>query len=468
MRIRGIHNSIIEAAGITLRLCLLLLGLSIHIVAQAQLNTSQAIETGRQAMFFDDYRTAIHYFTLAVETKPYLAEGYYNRGQAYFHLGDFKMAEEDLSRAIMFNPFHIEYYELRGLCRIHTERYEAAANDYTTVIAEVPEHQTAYFNRALCRYELHDYATASLDLDFIIRHWPRFARAYVVKAQTCLELCDTLQGLFWIDSLLSISKREPNAWSVKGRHALKEKSYRLADSCYTQALRYDAGNVNYYLHRGIARFYSGYISRALSDFDRVLNIDPGNSIAQHNCSAIRHLIMTKNKVLPELLDVEDKETRSFMKEFMGKVEGRANERVFLPPYRVDGTHIFVTGGRHPIYSDDESFLRMLQLTDVEAGVPLPTALAKIRSYVVALPDDALLLYNLGCLEVEGGTLEAAEQAFDKAIIYDPLLAEAYYNKAVVHLLRNEHNIARPLLLKAGDMGIVKAYAVLHQIETRQE
>lgn len=467
MRIRGIHNSIIEAAGITLRLCLLLLGLSIHIVAQAQLNTSQAIETGRQAMFFDDYRTAIHYFTLAVEAKPYLAEGYYNRGLAYFHLGDFMTAEDDLSRAIMFNPFHVEYYELRGLCRIHTEKYAAAASDYTNVIAEAPEHQTAYFNRALCRFELHDYATANLDLDFIISHWPRFARAYVVKAQVCLELADTLQGLYWIDSLLTISKREPNAWSVKGRHALKQKAYNLADSCYTQALRYDAGNVNYYLHRGNARFCNGHISMALSDFERVLTIEPENNLAQHNCSAIRHLIETRGKILPELLDVEDEENHSFMKEFMGKVEGRANERVFLPPYRVDGTHLYVAGGRHPIYSDDESFLRMLQFTDVEAGVPLTTALAKIRSYVAASPDDALLLYNLGCLEVEGGTLEDAEKAFDKAILLDPLLAEAYYNKAVVHLLRNEHNVARPLLLKAGDMGIVKAYAVLHQIEAKE-
>lgn len=419
-------------------------------------------------MFFDDYRTAIHYFTLAIEAKPYLAEGYYNRGLAYFHLGEFITAEDDLSRAIMFNPFHVEYYELRGICRIHNEQYEAAVADYTSVIVEVPEHQTAYFNRALCRYELHDYATACLDLDFIIRHWPRFARAYVVKAQACLEMNDTLQGLFWIDSLLAVSKREPSAWSIKGRYALKQRKFSLADSCYTQALRYDAGNVDYYLHRGNARFNNGYISMALADFDRVLNIAPANSIAKHNSSVIRNLIRNKSKQLPQLLDAEDEEKHSFMKEFMGKVEGRSNERVFLPPYRVEGSHISVTGGRHPIFSDDEEFLRMLQQTDVEVGVPIVSALAKMRSFVAASPDDALLLYNLGCLEVEGGTLEDAEQAFNRAIACDPLLAEAYYNKAVVHLLRSEQDVARPLLSKAGDMGIVKAYALLHQIEMNRE
>lgn len=498
---RCLHRFPHKAANIALRLCLLLFGVYTHALLRAQINATEAVEMGRAALFYDDYRTAMQYFNAAIEARPYMAEAYYGRGLAQFSYEDYQQAEDDLTKAIVFNPFHAEYYQLRGLCRIYNGRYDGAVEDYTRVLEENPEDKNGHYNRTLCRYELGDYTTASRELDYIIHRWPRFARAYVVKAQTCLELHDTIEGLFWIDSLLVMSRREPAAWAIKARYAYAHADYLQAENYYTQALRYDASNREYYMNRAAARCALGNFSDALNDYDRIAEIHPGYANVYYNRALIRSRLgqlketladadlflalepenaaaaelrrrAAKGKSVVEglslgefhqlILTDETNQARSFMEEFKGKVENRKNERVFLPAYRTDGSHLVVDGGRHPLYCHDETFMYVINRTNTEKGVKVADAIAILKQYLPKYPDDAVLYYNLGCLEVEGGRLDDARDAFDHAISLDPLLAEAYYNKAVVYLLQNKIELAAPLLSKAGEMGITKAFALLRQ------
>lgn len=464
------HICFRKAVDTVSQLCLLLFGLCVGAVpASAQISTENAIAAGKAAVYYDDYITTIHYMNLALEAKPYLAEAYYYRGMAHFYMDDFIAAEEDLSKAIAFNPFHVEYFQLRGLCRIHNEHYAGAIDDYTRVLDEMPEDQNCQFNRALCRYEIKDYERANTELSEIIRRWPRFARAYVVKAQTCLEQNDTTQGLYWIDSLLVLSKREPNAWSVKGNYALNHQDYALADSCFSQALKYDAGNVSYYMQRAKARYLMGRYRDAYNDYSRVVIIDPGNQAAAANSQMMAEMAISPEKARKRHRFVEDNSNysiRSVMEEFKGKVENRSTARVFLPAYRAEDKHLIVDGGRHPVYCPNKSFLELITKTTAENVAKIPEAIQTIRSYIEGGNEDAVLYYNLGCLEAEGGDLFEADKAFSRAISIDPLMAEAYYNKAVVLLLQNKNEMAEPLLARAGEMGIYKSYNILKQAKTK--
>lgn len=501
------HNCYNKAASSVQSLCLLLLGVFTHLASFAQISATEAIEMGRSAMFYDDYMTAVHYFSTALEARPYLSEAYYNRATANFNMAEYTEAEKDLDKAIEFNPFHVEYYQLRGLCRIHNERYEGAVEDYSQVVIDNPEDQSAYYNRALCLYELKDYAQADAELDYIIHRWPRFARAYVVKAQTCLELKDTLKGLYWIDSLLVMSKKEPNAWFVKANYALRHRQYTLADSCYSQALRYDAGCAEYYMGRARSRCGLKRYDRAIDDYGRVIGMERRHTAAYYNrglvhmkqgesarayddfCRVVelesenkdsapqfpeakRYKALLENtrrnkqpyfsdaELLAQLSEDETFVDRSLMEEFKGRVQNQKKERVFLPQFHADGHHLQVEGGRHPVYSKDEHFLELINKTNVESGANVQEAITALQKYLEYHFEDAIILYNLGCLEVEGGSLEEAEKAFTRASELDPLMPEAYYNKGVIYLLQNKRDLAEPLLKKAGEMGVVKAFNML--------
>lgn len=523
---------------------------------------------GRSALYYDDYTTAIHCFSAAINAKPYLAEAYYYRAYAKFSLDDYESAVDDLDHAINFNPFHIEYFQLRGLNRIHTNDYQGAIDDYTRVLAENPEDQSAHYNRVLCRLELKDFTTASDELDVVLSKWPTLSRAYLIKGQTCLALGDTLAGERWVDSLLTISQREPVAWAFKARQHYRRRQYRACDSCFTQALKYDVGNADYYLeraqarhslsryndaladytrvielkprhfvahyNRGIIRAFVGDDNQALEDFDFVISVEPDNTLAIYNRAELRrntgdyrgaiadysalikefpnfiygyskraecyrHIgasalaAKDETRVMKADLDlaygtarqksvqkmrrrsdddlaqydqiIEEvpDSTASFMSELTGSNGAHSSERVFLPAFRLSGEYYTVESGYKSVYANDPQVAALIGKAqkDIEAGNEAD-ALKLLREGAEGGIEDAVLYYNLGCLEAEYGTLENALNDYSRAISIDPLMAEAYYNKAVIYLLQSEEKDAAPLLSKAGELGILRAYTLLKQ------
>lgn len=265
----------------------------------AQINAQQVLLLGRSALYYDDFVTAINYFNSVIEAKPYMADAYYYRAYAKFSLEDYESAEQDLSQAVLFNPFRAEYYQLRGLCRIHNGRYEDAIGDYSRVIEEQPTDQGSLYNRVLCRMETHDFDVADAELDDILHRWPKFTRAYLIKAQVRLELKDSVGGMFWVDSLLNISRREPSAWAFKGRYALQHDDYTLADSCMTQAIKYDVGNAEYYISRAQARHALSHYNLALADYDRVIEMIPQHFVAHYNRGLIRATVGDDNRAIED-------------------------------------------------------------------------------------------------------------------------------------------------------------------------
>lgn len=558
-------------------LCFCLLSLCFSLIPQkalSQVNTQQVLLMGRAALYYDDFITAIHYFNTVLEAKPYLADALYYRAVAKFSLEDYESAQADLDQAVLFNPFRVEFYQLRGLCRIHTADYEGAIADYSEVIRENAKDQSAVYNRILCRMELKDFDRADVELDTLLQLWPKFTRAYLVKAQLCLERKDTLGGLRWADSLLAVSPREHAAWALKGRYALQHEDYAFADSCYTLALRYEKGNVDYYIERAQTRNAQSRYALALADYDRAIEMVPQHFVAHYNRGLIRALVGDDNRAIedfdfviaeepdnvlavynraelrknigdfkgaiadysqlisayPNFLYgyaqraqcyravgdvrhavrdeayvrradydlvfgnggrqpvkkvrkrsekalerydqpiVEDEDTtRHYASEFAGKVQNRKVERVFLPPCHTEGENLVIDALRQPIYAPDEKLRALVDHTNslMDTGRK-DEALATLRKAVETdWTTEAVLYYNIGCVEAESGSLEKADEAFAKAFEIDAKMAEALYNRAVVYLLQGRNDEAIPLLSTAGEMGLYKAYNLLKQAKNRK-
>ena len=74
----------------------------------AQWNTGSMLRMGQNAIYFDDYVSAIENFNGIIRVKPYLSEPYFFRGIAKQNLDDHEGAIQDFSKAIELNPnyFH--------------------------------------------------------------------------------------------------------------------------------------------------------------------------------------------------------------------------------------------------------------------------------------------------------------------------------------------------------------------------
>lgn len=296
---------------------------------RAQLNTEQVTLMGRAALGLDDYVMALRYFNAVIEATPRQANAYFLRAQAKFSLDDYQGAEMDCSTAIDLNPFRAEYYELRGLCRIRRNAYKEAIADYGCVLEENPYNQTALYNKAICHLAVKEYGKVDSATSVILQRWSNFRNAYLVKAQSRLEQKDTLGGLYWIDSLLTITKREPVAWSFKGIYALKKGEYAQADSFLTQAIIYDARQFEHYLLRAQARNALFRFDGAIADYGKVIDFVPEHYVAHYNRGLLRALVGDNNRAIKDfdfVLALEPQNTiarynRALLREQTGNMRG---------------------------------------------------------------------------------------------------------------------------------------------------
>ena len=109
---------------------------------QAQINTDQVVNIGRNALYFEDYILAIQYFNQAIKAKPFLAEPYFYRAVAKISLEDYQGAEQDAGMAIERNPFIVDAYQVRGVSRQNLGNFKGAVEDYDAGLKLMPEAAT--------------------------------------------------------------------------------------------------------------------------------------------------------------------------------------------------------------------------------------------------------------------------------------------------------------------------------------
>ena len=123
----------------------------------AQWNTNNILRMGQNAIYFDDYISAIDNFNNIIRVKPYLSEPYFFRGLAKLNLDDYEGAIQDYSKAIELNPNYFHAYMYRGVAWHNLRKYEEAMADYAQAIALEPRDAYVYANRGITEAEMGDF-----------------------------------------------------------------------------------------------------------------------------------------------------------------------------------------------------------------------------------------------------------------------------------------------------------------------
>jgi tetratricopeptide (TPR) repeat protein len=76
-----------------------------------------------------DHTGAIVDFTQAVTLDGSFKLAYYNRGNAYFSLGQYEKAIEDCDKAIALDAYYAEAYGVRGYANAKISKTAAACSD---------------------------------------------------------------------------------------------------------------------------------------------------------------------------------------------------------------------------------------------------------------------------------------------------------------------------------------------------
>lgn len=273
-------------------------------MAQAQINTDQVLQIGRNALYFEDYVLSIQYFNQVIAAKPYLAQPYFYRALAKYNLDDLSGAEQDASTAIEHNPFITDAYELRGVARQNLGRYAEAVEDYNKALEMLPENKGILYNKALAQEDLKDYDGAMASFEALLKAHPNFDGAYIGRAKLNLAKNDTIAALDDIEKALEINPNSTNAYVMRADIAInRNQDYQQALDDMDHAIKLQPRYSGFFVNRAFLRYKLDDYFGAMSDYDYAIQLDPVNAVALFNRSLLRTEVHDLNNALADLNQV---------------------------------------------------------------------------------------------------------------------------------------------------------------------
>ena len=281
-----------------------ILTLSGILSSEAQINTDQVLQIGRNALYFEDYVLSIQYFNQVIAAKPYLAQPYFFRALAKYNLDDFKGAEEDATICIDHNPFITDAYELRGVTRQALGRTKEAIDDYDKVLSMLPESRGILFNKALAQEDIEDYEGAKQSFATLVEHHPSFDGGYLGRARLYLSQGDTIAAVEDIDRVLKINKNNVNAYVMRADIAISSnKDYKQALSDMDEAIKLQPRYAGYFINRAFLRYNLDDYYGAMSDYDYAIQLEPLNVTALYNRALLKAEVQDFNNAAKDLTQV---------------------------------------------------------------------------------------------------------------------------------------------------------------------
>ena len=375
------------------------------------------------------------------------------------------LADSFLTLAIKYQPLQADNYLLRAQARHSLYKYGLALSDYDEVLRLVPHHFVAHYNRGLLRTFVGDDNRAIDDFNFVITKEPDNTHAIYNRAQLYERIGD----------------------------------FKNAEADYSRLLRTYPTFLYGYVARARCRRHIGNLKGALADETYVQRHSMDLLFAQQKKHPLKKVRKRSEHALEQyqqLIEGSDEISPTYMSEFAGKVQNRKTGRVFLPMFSVvrdvliqgyrgeiftplslqlKDLHYIVASNETPPLSADElgtlinvqeaeGKALLLSQQAREAATP-QMAFELLETALKLQPHAAYLHYNKGCILAQMGNQEQSLLAFDQALRLDPQMPEAYYNRAVINLLKQEHIKAIPDLSKAGELGIFRAYNLLKQAKS---
>jgi tetratricopeptide (TPR) repeat protein len=267
---------------------LLLMGLSFS--GYSQLNTNNAVLSGRSRLYFGNYTGAIESFNMVIKMKPYLPEPYFYRGVAKLELNDFRGAKKDLDKALEIKPFYSEALMYRGIANHNLKEYTLAMDDYTKALELDGENPDLYNNRGLCKVALRDFTGAIEDYNISIKLKPKNFDAYLNRSIAYQVQKEWDKAIADCNQLIRIKPNSPMGYLSRGLVKIEKENFASALRDFDVAISYDPNNAFAYQNRGMVKQQLESYEAAIMDYDAALKIDPYMASAWFNLGIAKEML----------------------------------------------------------------------------------------------------------------------------------------------------------------------------------
>lgn len=266
----------------------------------AQWNTANLLRIGQNAIYFDDYVSAIDNFNNIIRVKPYLSEPYFFRGLAKLNLDDYEGAIQDYTKAIELNPNYFHAYMYRGVAWHNLKKYDEALKDYAEAIALDPTAAYVYANRGITEAEMGNYEAAEKDYSKALQIDNKLLAAYLNRAIVREKLGNSDGAMADCTSAIRQNMFSDDAYGLRGYLWFERKDYHNAIEDFNRALKANPKNKRILMSRAMVWYEMKRYPETLADYDEVIKIDSNYIYAYYNRAMLRAEVGETNAAIRDL------------------------------------------------------------------------------------------------------------------------------------------------------------------------
>lgn len=271
----------------------------------SQWNTSNMLRIGQNAIYFDDYVSAIDNFNNIIRLKPYLSEPYFFRGLAKLNLDDYEGAIRDFSQAIDLNPNYFHAYTYRGVAYNSMGKYEDALKDYAEAVALDPTAAYVYAQRGVTEAQLGKYKEAEKDYSKALLIDNKLLPAYLNRA-IVREKLDNVEGAMAdCNSAIRLNMFSDDAFGLRGYLYYQQKDYHNAIEDFNRALKANPENKKILMSRAMVWYDMKKYPQTMEDYNEVIRLDSNYIYAYYNRAMLRAEVGETNAAIRDLDKVVD-------------------------------------------------------------------------------------------------------------------------------------------------------------------
>ncbi len=238
-------------------------------------NINAYINRGNAYFAKQSYKKAISDYTRAIKIDPEFSLAYINRGIAYFADNSFSNAIKDFSKAIELGGRDAGNYLFRGNAYYSNGELWQAINDYSKVLEINPDLINAYDNRGMAYEDMGE-------LDKAIYDYSKAIEIISKNPDTNINpnfYSKVIQKPFSYYTSHVYFLNPPYDYNDRYGDYYNRRDTRYNHDQVINTLFIVMGPLASYIKRGLAYDKKGQLDKAISDFSRVIEIDPNNALA---------------------------------------------------------------------------------------------------------------------------------------------------------------------------------------------
>lgn len=267
---------------------------------KAQWNTGSMLRMGQNAIYFDDYVSAIENFNGIIRVKPYLSEPYFFRGLAKQNLDDHEGALSDFTKALELNPNYFHAYLYRGVALSSMQRFEEALEDFNEAISLDPAAAYAYAYRGMTEAAMGRYKEAERDYSKALMLDDQLLAAYLNRAMVREKLEKWEGAMADCNAAIRLNMFSDDAYGLRGYLHYQQKDYHNAIEDFNRALKANPENKRILMSRAMVCYEMKKYPETLADYSKVIDIDSNYIYAYYNRALLRAEVGETNAAISDL------------------------------------------------------------------------------------------------------------------------------------------------------------------------